>query len=208
MEHITCVEIDGLVFQLSRDRVFYPETFSYWNSKHEAALKKAEGLQRIYRVYLEVVRHGKPLDIIYRWCSPCEMGEVVDGFKRIMFDLRSMTPHFIRLCAAGFSLFAERSQKQIQDRPGYVYLLSHATIAHVYKIGRSKRPDSRAYTFGVQLPFSVEMSYTHKCSDMFAAEAELHRLFAHKRLDGEWFFLDELEVAYLKAHNDHVWGNT
>jgi hypothetical protein len=31
------------------------------------------------------------------------------------------------------------------------------------------------------------------------AEKFLHRKFAHKRVDGEWFLLDSKEVAFIKS---------
>lgn len=81
--------------------------------------------------------------------------------------------------------------------PGYVYLLQSPTGA--YKIGRTINPANRLKTFTVKLPFEVEYICTIKTPDMVALEQELHARFASKRINGEWFALNDEDIAYIKG---------
>jgi len=82
--------------------------------------------------------------------------------------------------------------------PGFVYLLREINGAH-YKIGKTKNPESRAKTFGVQLPYSVEYECVINTPSMSVLETALHERYAHKRINGEWFALDPEDVEYIKA---------
>lgn len=82
------------------------------------------------------------------------------------------------------------------SRRGYVYVL--ATPIGAYKIGRTAFPDNRLRTFAARLPFAVEYFCLISTDDMITLENELHRFFAHKRTNGEWFALTETDLAYLK----------
>lgn len=82
-------------------------------------------------------------------------------------------------------------------RAGYVYLLQSPTGA--YKIGRSRNPQDRLRTFQIKLPFEVEYVCVIRCADMVALEAELHRAFEHKRLNGEWFALTGNDIEFIKG---------
>ncbi len=74
---------------------------------------------------------------------------------------------------------------------GYVYLIKSE---YGYKIGKTKNMKQRTQLFGVKLPFSIEIAGYGWFNDYSAAEAEYHRRYAHKRLDGEWFKLSESDV--------------
>ena len=81
-------------------------------------------------------------------------------------------------------------------RDGYVYLLK-SSMGH-YKIGRSRDVKKRLSTFGVQLPFKVELVCQIKTNNMYDLERDLHDLFSHKRVNGEWFTLDDNDAEYIK----------
>ena len=74
---------------------------------------------------------------------------------------------------------------------GYVYLIKSE---YGYKIGKTKNMKQRTQLFGVKLPFSIEIAGYGWFDNYSAAEAEYHRRYAHKRLDGEWFKLSESDV--------------
>jgi hypothetical protein len=93
-----------------------------------------------------------------------------------------------------------KTQKPVQVNSkggGFVYLLQSPTGA--YKIGRAIDPEDRLRTFSVKLPFEVEYACLIRTSDMVALERELHQQFEEKRVNGEWFNLDENDVAYIKS---------
>lgn len=82
-------------------------------------------------------------------------------------------------------------------RPGFVYLVQSPTGA--YKIGKAKDPNDRQKTFGIQLPFEVEFIALVPTPNMKQTEDELHRQFADKRVNGEWFNLTPEDVEYIKG---------
>jgi hypothetical protein len=81
---------------------------------------------------------------------------------------------------------------------GYVYLVKSPT--GTYKIGRAKNPWNRVKTFGVKLPFEVELIHLIECEQYHDVEANLHARFASKRVNGsEFFALTDEDVAYIKS---------
>jgi hypothetical protein len=69
----------------------------------------------------------------------------------------------------------------------------------IYKIGKSNNVPRRFKRFEVKLPFDIDLIHVIACSDYHKAERRLHEQFAGKRVAGEWFALDEADVAYLKS---------
>ncbi len=91
-----------------------------------------------------------------------------------------------------------REEKQANTlRPGFIYLVKSST-GH-YKIGRAKNPDDRRRTFEVKLPFEVELIHTISSQNYSQAERSLHKRFAGKRVNGEWFALTDEDVTYIKS---------
>jgi hypothetical protein len=82
---------------------------------------------------------------------------------------------------------------QGQDIPGYVYVIKSQ---YGYKIGKTVNLKERTRLFEVKLPFPIEVVHSTYFDDYTAAESFFHRMFASKRLEGEWFNLnnDDLEV--------------
>jgi hypothetical protein len=81
--------------------------------------------------------------------------------------------------------------------PGYVYVLKSQSGA--YKIGRSKNPEDRVRTFGVKLPFQIEFELLIRSEYHRKLERDLHKRFADKRLEGEWFQLSPEDIEALRA---------
>ena len=84
-----------------------------------------------------------------------------------------------------------------RKKPGFVYLLQSPTRA--YKIGRTKSPENRIKTFGIKLPFEIEYVALIKTHDMNTLENQLHSRFETKRVNGEWFALDQEDIDYIKS---------
>lgn len=95
-----------------------------------------------------------------------------------------------------------RAERKAKMSAGYVYLIQSPSSA--YKIGRTKSPEDRMKTFGVQLPFEVDYVCLIETDDMIGLERELHQRYAHKRTNGEWFTLGPDDVDAIKgmAHNE------
>jgi hypothetical protein len=73
---------------------------------------------------------------------------------------------------------------------GYVYLIK---MGEYYKIGISQNPKKRIKEFTL-LPQKLEIILTAKVNDYARIEEELHEKYKAKRVRGEWFGLDDLEV--------------
>jgi len=82
-----------------------------------------------------------------------------------------------------------------QDRHGYIYILKGGDY---YKIGLSKNVDQRITQISPAMPFEVEIIHIILAEDMYKAEKYLHRIFAEKRANGEWFRLDTSDVELLQ----------
>jgi hypothetical protein len=95
---------------------------------------------------------------------------------------------------------AAKAARQAQPRllAGYVYVLRQVGGTH-YKIGRTVNPNDRLRTFSVKLPFAVEYEILIPTPNCYSLEVELHELYASKRVDGEWFSLDDSDLEYLRG---------
>lgn len=81
---------------------------------------------------------------------------------------------------------------------GYVYFLGSEEHDYV-KIGRATNLDARVNTLAIQLPYRVELLHTVECADEVRTEAEYHRRFAGKRLNGEWFKLSGEDMERVRT---------
>lgn len=81
------------------------------------------------------------------------------------------------------------------DRGGYVYLIRSP---YGYKIGKTKRMKERSQLFSVKLPFNIEIIHYAWHEDYSRAETTLHQRYQRKRMNGEWFSLNQAEVEEIK----------
>lgn len=78
---------------------------------------------------------------------------------------------------------------------GVVYVLKSA---YGYKIGRTRSVPDRMRAFGVQLPFVYTIPFCVWFDDCHNAERRYHDTFASKRINGEWFDLDETDIELIR----------
>ena len=84
-------------------------------------------------------------------------------------------------------------------KTGFVYLLKGEN--GLYKIGRSKVPDVRINTITKAIaPFDIKTVHTAFYPDCYKAESDLHKLFANKRVRGEWFELSNEDIVAIVTH--------
>lgn len=55
--------------------------------------------------------------------------------------------------------------------------------------------------FGVKLPFKNELIYLIKTGNHHQTEVAFHKHFSHKRLEGEWFQLNQDNITWVKEQN-------
>lgn len=81
------------------------------------------------------------------------------------------------------------------DIAGFVYVMREPD--GLYKIGESSDVLQRKGDLECELGVKLVLVYTIPCKDQHIAEAFLHRFFAHKRVKGEWFTLDDQDIAVI-----------
>ncbi len=79
---------------------------------------------------------------------------------------------------------------------GIVYLLKAGPH---YKIGKSVNFEKRLTQIKLQLPHAVEVIHVIHAADHSKAESYWHRRFIARRLNGEWFELNQDEIAEFKS---------
>lgn len=99
---------------------------------------------------------------------------------------------------------AEATQKQMgavapippKRMPCFLYLMRAEN--GLIKIGIAANPQKRLGEINVGSP--IEVVLLHAFPDVLArtSETEFHRLFASKRVKGEWFSLDDNDIAYIR----------
>lgn len=82
---------------------------------------------------------------------------------------------------------------------GYVYLLESNGV---YKIGKSVNVNRRLTQISPVMPYPVELLHAIRTTDHSALEAQLHEMFAPKRLNGEWFELSARDVRFIQSLKD------
>jgi hypothetical protein len=92
----------------------------------------------------------------------------------------------------------------VEPAPGATGAVTFGTVYLVkgrgreYKIGRTNAFGRRAREFKLQLPFETRKVHVITTDDPEGVEAYWHRRFEAKRMNSEWFKLDEADVAAFK----------
>lgn len=79
-----------------------------------------------------------------------------------------------------------------------VYVMSVAE--KFYKIGISSDASRRLSTLQGANPLKVTLVATYTCSDACLMEQSLHQKYAHKRMHGEWFELDDADLKEIEVY--------
>jgi hypothetical protein len=93
---------------------------------------------------------------------------------------------------------------KIKKSSGHIYILKAKT--NLFKIGRSKSPESRIKFLAVKLPFPIKTAHCFLCDDAPVAEQKLHDHFNNKRLEGEWFRLCKKDISGIMAASGYKYG--
>lgn len=89
------------------------------------------------------------------------------------------------------------------DRSGFVYViyLNDSNDKKYYKIGMSGSFTSRFEAHQCASPFDICVACAYFVGNMRHEETDLHRIFADKRIRGEWFELDDDDLKQIAARS-------
>jgi len=90
--------------------------------------------------------------------------------------------------------YGQRGKKKAMVSEGYIYIVRSGKYC---KIGKAKQPGPRLGEYTL-LPQECTVLMCEKVGDYTAAERQLHLAFSDKRRRGEWFALNNLDVAEAK----------
>ena len=91
-------------------------------------------------------------------------------------------------------------EARIKEGFGYIYLVR--AESGEYKIGRSKNVSARMKNFATLAPFSFELIHTFPAHIFWKAERNLQNHFHDKRIKGEWYRLDQIDVEVICRISD------
>lgn len=85
--------------------------------------------------------------------------------------------------------------------PGHIYVIKAITAdGPAYKIGLTRgHPKTRTKAIMKSLPMQATVFGCLECASVVTVERRLHEKFNSKRTVGEWFRLDDDDLAYLRS---------
>lgn len=93
-------------------------------------------------------------------------------------------------------------ESKLKDNIYYVYFIKSD---YGYKIGKTKNINNRLKTFDVKLPFDFELYSYIETKAMDDCESWFHELLKEKRINGEWFDLNEYDFIEIERLANN-WG--
>ena len=82
-----------------------------------------------------------------------------------------------------------------KDSSGCIYFLGREECV---KIGKTKNIDGRVEALKSYVPFKAELLHSIRSKNVIQDEKKFHKIFAEKRINGEWFKLEEKDIQKIK----------
>ena len=207
------IDVDGVTLGIHPNGVIVTPEFDHSNPNCQAALSKALNLYReiidAIRVHLEIGMFQTLGDVSYYYPMRKSVLAELNALRERAIDLYFIPENPIVSIDETLDAIDEFVKRVEQYNPsvniktakrsmrfGFVYLVKGTN--GYYKIGRTLNIADRMKTFSVKLPFDVELEHTIESDDYIAAEKELHKRYAKRRVNGEWFALTEADVKRIK----------
>lgn len=103
-------------------------------------------------------------------------------------------------CTSGFPVTEEPENLVNGD---CVYILKYVGSKDIYKIGKTNNIRKRIKALSTASPYPIEVEHliaTESPQDSSLLEIELHDVFCHRRMNGEWFNLTEEDLDFVKKN--------
>lgn len=159
----------------------------------------------------ELLAHELKMDTlkveeILKWCSSNGLFEYNSDNNRLtcfkmlkrLDDSTAKSPEIRKLIVSAQKLLGNEDSN-------FIYVLSGNGL---YKIGKTKSLNRRLKELKTIFPFDIEMVYTTEVENMSDAEANLHKMFNHKQVKGEWFKLNKTDLDILKKTYPNKTGHS
>ena len=88
--------------------------------------------------------------------------------------------------------------------PNFVYIITANEYIGIYKIGLTNDIERRLRDMQTGCPYTLFAFRAYYVLNPVAVEAMLHSFFHKKRLRGEWFNLNEMDIKYIDDAMDSV----
>jgi hypothetical protein len=155
----------------------------------------------MHKVFKWLNENGRELGLVEFWREAHYDKEYFDRDElRIIYDSKFSSDEDRRTALNALNGIREPKPEQPQRQKcvnhGHVYLIRSG---NTYKIGKAKNVDFRVTSISPVLPYPVELIHSIELDGYDTLESELHQRFAGKRLNGEWFSLDDADVEYIKG---------
>jgi hypothetical protein len=177
---------------------------------YRAGFLKTEVTESVITRLKEVSKGIKILSVD-RYCFHKELEEFSDEFydyigkKIIIFKVKSTNGKRKYISLVYFEesfeiknadeLFELSACDSYVNNLGFVYVIKSQLG---YKIGQTKNIHQRRKVFNVKLPFHWDFELIFVMEDYIPFEKFLHKNFQNKRINGEWFDLNERDLVLLK----------
>jgi hypothetical protein len=91
----------------------------------------------------------------------------------------------------------ESTKRGIVPLPYILYIITAKEFDGIYKIGITNDIEFRLTCMQTGCPFKLFASRVYVCENPKGIEFSLHSFFKKKRLEGEWFKLTDVDIAYI-----------
>ena len=170
-----------------------------------------EVAQDVYFAWLEFKKSLSDIELSPHFYTAYRCySSVIDTYgwvKRDIYFTKSEVLQMLHLLEKCKTIVRNHGNKhgiKMLENIGHVYLMKHCAPYPVYKIGYSISPIERGNHFNVKSPYAVEYIHGIRTNNMRRLEKLLHKQYANKRLNGEWFDLDDSDIGLLFDMREYI----
>jgi hypothetical protein len=170
------------------------------NVSHICIVRSMDNEKSIARVdWVRITLKLKPNPSGRRWWRNAYFRFADSVRERYMLDdiFAENFPEYRSMAFANGLSRSSSTPRSYQEVTGYIYVLRSK---YGFKIGKTVNLKDRTRLFEVKLPFKFEIELSDYVDNYSKVEADLHRRYAAKRLEGEWFDLDDNDIDNIRQH--------
>lgn len=177
-----------------------PGTAELDNPEYLNALKVALALYPELERFYDKIEGSNPASEPFVFTPELDFPEYARGYVE---SLRSLINTELQETIQSRELYSTEikqsmAKREAERRVGFVYIILNTRL-NIYKIGKSKNPQSRIKGIALQTIDPIETIHVFAVKDMGKSESFLHNHFQEKRVTGEWFRLENADLETAKS---------